>query len=192
MKRSIALTLAVLALSLILISGCTSNAPAGTTGTGTPVVSATTSPSSTFGGNLPGQSEVLALKNGTGVVNASIEEISVDRSDSGAHKINIYVNARNAGKDPVQLHWYSRITGADDVSFGGVGVSHDGSGAESAPLGPGQANTVRDYVVIDSDKEYAALSQGAVLEVFMTTEPLKSESPVSFTAAWSLSPAIFT
>ena len=191
MKRSIALTLAVLALSLILIAGCTSNTPAGTT-SGTPVVSATAAPSSPSGGNLPTQREVLALKNGTCAVNASIEEISVDTSDSGAHKINIYVNARNAGKDPVQLHWYSRITGADGVTFGGVGVSHDGSGAESAPLGSGQAASARDYVVIDSEKEYAALSQGAVLEVFMTTEPLKSESPVSFTAAWALSPAVFT
>jgi len=191
MKRSIALTLAVLALSLILIAGCTSNTPAGTT-SGTPVVSATAAPSSPSGGNLPTQREVLALKNGTCAVNASIEEISVDTSDSGAHKINIYVNARNAGKDPVQLHWYSRITGADGVTFGGVGVSHDGSGAESPPLGSGQAASARDYVVIDSEKEYAALSQGAVLEVFMTTEPLKSESPVSFTAAWALSPAVFT
>lgn len=191
MKHGIVITLTVLAFTLILIAGCTSNSPTGTTGTGTPVVSATTTTSS-IGGNLPGQRAVLALKNGTSAVNASIEEISVDKSDSGAHTINIYINARNAGKDPVQLRWYSRITGADGKSFGGVGVSHGGSGAESVPLGNGESNTVRDYVVIDSDKEYAALSQGAVLEVFMTTEPLKSENPVSFTATWSLSPAVFT
>ncbi len=189
MKRGIVAILAVLAFSLILAAGCTSTTPASTTGT--PTVSATT-PSTTAGGSLPNQSEIAVLTNGTYAVNVSLEQISVDTSDSGARTVDIYVNAKNAGKDPVTLHWYSRITGADGVSFGGVGVSHDGSGAETGPLGNGESETPRDYVVIDSDKEYAALSQGAVLEVFMTTEPKGAESPVSFTAAWSLNPALFT
>jgi hypothetical protein len=189
MKRGIVAILAVLAFSLILAAGCTSTPPASTTGT--PTVSATTL-KVTDGGNLPNQSEIAVLTNGTYAVNASIEQISVDKSDSGAHTVDIYVNAKNAGKDPVTLHWYSRITGADGVSFGGVGVSHDGSGAETGSLGNGESETARDYVVIDSDKEYATLSQGAVLEVFITTEPKGAASPVSFTAVWSLNPALFT
>jgi len=190
MKRGIVAILAVLAFSLILAAGCMSTSPTGTTGT--PTVSATTS-AATVGGNLPNQSEIAVLTNGTYAVNVSLEQISIDKSDSGAHTVDIYVNAKNAGKDPVTLHWYSRITGADGVSFGGVGVSHDGSGAETGSLGNnGASETARDYVVIDSDKEYAALSQGAVLEVFITTEPNGAESPVSFTAAWSLNPALFT
>lgn len=191
MKHSMALILGILAFSLIFAAGCTSTSPTSTTGTGTPAVSSTT-PLATAGGNLPGQREIAVLTNGTYAVNASIEQISVDKSDSGAHTVDIYINAKNVGKEPVRLHWYSRITGTDGASFGGVGISHNGDGAETGSLGKGESETARDYVVIDSDKEYAALSQGATLEVFITTEPLKTESPVSFTAAWSLNPAIFT
>jgi len=189
MKLGIVAILTVLAFSLILAAGCTSTSSASTTET--PTVSST-APAATVGGNLPGQREIVMLTNGTYAVNASIEQISVDKSDSGARTVDIYINAKNVGKDPVQLRWYSRIIGADGSSFGGVGISHGGSGAESVPLTNGDSNTARDYVVIDSDKEYAALSQGATLEVFITSEPFKSESPVSFTTAWSLNPAIFT
>jgi hypothetical protein len=192
MKRSIALTLAVLAFSLILIAGCMSNAPTGTTGTETPTVTAATS-AATAGGTILNQRETAVLTNGSYAVNASVEEISVDTTGSGARKINIYVHASNTGTTPVKLQWFSRITDATGRSYGGINISHDGSGAETGPLGKGDSETPRDYVVIDSDKDYRALSQGATLEVFFTATPVGSTgTPADFTAAWSLSPTIFT
>jgi hypothetical protein len=187
MKKGILCLLVTLGVCLILAAGCTTTTSS-TTGT-----SGNSGASGTTGNHALSQKETAVLVNGTYSVNVSIEEITVDRSQSGSPVIDIYIHAKNDGTSPIQLQWFSSIVDANGVSHGGIGISHGGSGAVSAILGPGDADTARDYVVIDSDTDYRALANGATLEVFFITEPLsQNETPVEFSTAWALNPAVFT
>lgn len=183
MRYIIVPVLAVLIIALALAAGCTS---AGSTAPGT------AQPAAGTGSSALSQSPTAVLTNGTYAVNATIDTITVDRSNDGNHQVNIYINAKNAGTGPVQLQWYSQLTAADGTTFGGVGISHDGSGAVTNILGPGQAEEARDYVSIDTNKEYSKLGNGATLTVYFTTEPLEKESPATFTATWKLPASVFT
>jgi hypothetical protein len=178
MKKGIACILSVLGVSLILVAGCTS--------------STTSSPASSTGAHPADRYANVVLVNGTYAINASIEEITVSPSQPGNHVVNIYVNALNTGTTPIQLRWYSTITGVNGISYGGVGISHNGYGAETGLVKPGQSETPRDYVVIGLDTDYQALANGATLEVFFTTEPLNGEAPVTFSTAWNLLPSDFS
>jgi hypothetical protein len=189
MKRGIICTLVILGVSLILVAGCTTLPSGSTTASG---ISGGASAVSATGHPVLTQYETAVLVNGTYAINASVEQITPGRSQSGNHEVDIYIDAKNTGTTPVQMRWFSRITDSQGVSFGGVGISHNGSGAETAILMPGVSDTPRDYVVIDSDKDYAALASGATLEVFFATEPLTNQNPVEFSAAWTLNPAVFT
>jgi hypothetical protein len=188
MKRGIIFAFVIFCVSMIIIAGCTSLHASNTT---TPGISAGTSAVSATGHPLS-QYETAVLVNRTYTVNASIEQITPGRLQSGNHEVDIFINAKNTGTTPVQMRWFSRITDARGVSYGGIGVSHNGSGAETAILMPGVSDTPRDYVVVESDKDYAALANGATLEVFFATEPLTNQTPVEFSAAWTLNPAAFT
>ncbi len=174
MKTGILCIFAILGISFILVAGCTTSTP-GITGT-----------------HALSQDDVAVLVNGTSAFNASIYQITAGRSQSGDHEIDIYIAALDTGTTPIHLHWFSRITGANGVSYGGVGVSHAGSGAETDELGPGDMGTPRDYVIITSDKDYEALSKGATLDVSFVTEPPANQKPVSFSAEWTLDPSVFT
>ncbi|MGB2673609.1 MAG: hypothetical protein WBC56_01560, partial [Methanoregula sp.] len=139
MKKGILCTFAILGISMILFAGCTSSP--GTPGTST----------AGAGGNAAaGQDQVATLVNGTYAFNASIYAITTTALPSGGHMVNIFVTVSNVGKTPVQLRWFSTLTNANGVSFGGIGVSHGGSGAETPPLGQGTSATGRDYITINS------------------------------------------
>jgi hypothetical protein len=183
MRKSILCTFAILGISLILVAGCTSS-------TGTPNTSAS-SPGAA-GNAAAGQEQVVTLVNGTYAFNASIYDITTTALPSGRHQVNIFVTVTNAGKTPVQLRWFSTLTNAEGVSFGGVGVSHGGNGAETPPLMPGISATGRDYITIDSDQDYQTLSKGTTLTVNFVTEPSNNQTPVSFSTAWILDPSVFT
>jgi hypothetical protein len=189
MKRGTICTFVILCVGLVLVAGCTTLSSGNTT---TPGVSGGTSAVSATGHPVLSQYETAVLVNGTYSVNATIDQITPGRSQSGNHEVDIYIDAKNTGTTPVQMRWFSRITDAQSVSYGGIGISHNGSGAETAILVPGVSDTPRDYVVIGSDKDYAALANGATLEVFFATEPLANQTPVEFSAAWTLNPAVFT
>jgi len=168
-------TCAILGISLILVAGCT---------TSTPGIKST---------HALNQNEVAELVNGTYAFNASIYQITAGHSQSGDHEIDIYITVMNTGTTPIQLKGFSKITGSNGVSYGGVGVSHGGIGVETDILGPGGQGTGRDYVIIDSDKDYEAMAQGgATLDISFVTEPLTNETPVSFSAEWTLDPSVFT
>jgi hypothetical protein len=166
---------------MVLVAGCTSSP-------GTPGMSAT----GAGGTAVVDQDQVAALVNGTYAFNASIYAITTTALSPGGHQVNIFVTAINAGKNPVQLRWFSTLTNAEGVSFGGVGVSHGGTGAETPVLGPGIRATGRDYVTIDSDQAYQTLGKGTTLTINFVTEPLGNETPVSFSTEWTLDPSVFT
>ena len=186
MKTGILCSFAILGISLILVAGCTTSTPGNTAPAGSVYNSAPP------GNPAPGQDTIAMLVNGTYSINASVYQITPGRSLSGSHTIDVYVTATNTGTSPVQLRWFSKITNADGVSFGGIGVSHGGYGAETDPIMPGGSETPRDYVTIDSDQAYQALSRGATLNVYFITEPLDNQAPVSFSTTWTLDPAQFT
>jgi hypothetical protein len=135
--------------------------------------------------------EPASLSSGNYSFNASISEISVDSSEPGKHTTDIYLTVKNTGSIPVRLSWFSTITGKDGTSYGGVNVSHGGSGAHSTLLFPGSSEMSRDYVVVDSDAGYAALSRGATLDVAFTGQESVNETPANFHAAWMIDPKYF-
>jgi len=165
----------MLGVCLILVAGCTSSTAIG--------------PTSSSGTPAADRYATVTLVNGTYAIAVWIDQITVSPSQPGNHMVNIFVTAKNNGTTPIQLRWYSTILGANGVSFGGIGVSHKGSGAETAVLMPGQSDTPRDYVVVGSDTDYQALANGVTLEVFFTTEPRNGESPVDFSTTWNLIPS---
>jgi hypothetical protein len=166
----------MLCIGVFLVAGCTTPGP-GTT---------STLPA-------PGQDTVATLANGTYVFNASIDHITVSRPQSGGHEIDIFITTVNTGTAPFMLQLFSKVTGPNGVSYGGVGVSHGGSGTETDELEPGSQGTGRDYVVVGSDSDYQEMvKEGATLTVYFVTEPLANETPVSFQTAWTLDPSVFT
>ncbi|HVP97273.1 hypothetical protein [Methanoregula sp.] len=177
MKMGIVCLCALVCIGLVLVAGCTS---------------ATTGTPGTEGKVAASQEQVVTLVNGTYTFNASIDDITTTALPSGGHRVDIFVTVNNVGGTPIQLQWFSTLTNTNGVSFGGVGVSHGGSGAETPPLGQGTSATGRDYVTIVSDQDYQSLKNGATLTVNFVTEPFHSESPVSFSTSWPLNPADFT
>jgi hypothetical protein len=161
------IVLGAIILCMILVAGCTT----GQSVSGVPAQSLK-------------MNEPAVLQNGSYKITTQIDHIDVDSSKPGKKIIDIYIRAVNSGTHPIQLVWYSKITDPDGVSHGGIGVSHGGSGAETPPLKPGSSATVRDYVVIESDADFAALARGGTLDVTFTGQDPESGSPVNFHTSW--------
>jgi len=181
MKTGLICLCAFISIGLVLVAGCISSP--GTQGTS----------AAGAGGNAAvDQDHVATLVNGTCVFNASIYTVTTITLPSGGHQVNIFVTVTNVGKTPFQLQWFSTLTNANGASFGGVGVSHGGTGAETPVLGPGIPATGRDYITIDSAQDYQTLGKGTTLTINFVTEPLGNETPVSFSTEWTLDPSVFT
>ena len=141
---------------------------------------------------IPAQSlkmnEPAVLQNGSYKITTLIDHIDVDSSKPGKEIVDIYIRAVNSGTQPIQLVWYSKITDHAGVSHGGIGVSHGGSGAETPTLSPGSSATARDYVVIESDADFTALTRGGTLDVSFIGQQPESGSDVNFHASWVIDP----
>ena len=160
---------------LLLSAGCSNVSP----------------PDQASSGSVPNMNEPVSLAGGNYSFNASISEISVDLPETGGHVINVYITVQNTGATPVRLNWFSKLSDKDGTANGGVNVSHGGSGAHSSFLSPGLSETARDYVVVKSDKDYAALSRGATLDVAFFGQQDVNETPVTFPASWTIEPGYF-
>jgi hypothetical protein len=125
------------------------------------------------------------------VITASVSQIQVDSKGPDNHVIDIYITVTNTGTQSIRPVWYSKITDMSGKSHGGIGVSHGGSGATGNMLAPGYSHTARDYVLIDSDKDYSELAKGATLEVLVTGSPSMDKLPVYFRTAWNIPPGFF-
>jgi hypothetical protein len=80
--------------------------------------------------------------------------------------IDIYVVAKNTGKDMIRYTWFSKLTDLNGNTYGGIGLSHGGDGARTFWRPPGAAEAARDYVNVNSDQDLAVLSKGAILDVY--------------------------
>jgi hypothetical protein len=98
--------------------------------------------------------------------------------DDGNQELTIYVAAKNTGDGPLQLVWFSKLTDLNGKTYGGIGISKGGSGARTTWIQPNTTEMARDFVVIRSDRDLAALKQGAVLDVYFIERP-SEEYPAS-------------
>lgn len=194
------LPVCIMIICLLLAAGCTSapaqntsqstmpHSPAPTGGTlGIPTSVVTIAP----GTALPMNAEV-ALGSAQKPFNVSIDSIEVDpQTEPGKRTITIYVGAKNTGDDLIMLTWFSKLTDATGKSYGGIGVSHAGSGARTRNITPNWTEMARDYVVVDSDEGFAALANGAILDVYFIEQPKADGSTKpDYHTAWVIDPGV--
>ncbi|WP_321505528.1 hypothetical protein [uncultured Methanoregula sp.] len=177
------IALFAIAFCIILVAGCSGTSS-------TPAVSPTASPAP------PPQQVAIKppsiIKSGNYSLTSSIDHIEVDSKDAGKHIVNIYLRLTNTGNESARLVWYSKLTDKNGLSHGGVGVSHGGSGAQTFIFDPATTGTMRDYVTIDSDRDYAALKEGgATLDVAYADQKSPLEPITNLTSSWSLEPSCF-
>ena len=186
--------IAILAITVcvLLVAGCTT-IPATTNPSGQ-VSSAPTFPGRTSLDPVLPMDGKVTLGSGNNTMEVSLDSIEVDPStDSGNKTITIFVLARNTGTTPRQFIWFSKLTNTNGNSFGGIGISHKGSGARSGQIYPGIGEAARDYVEIRSADSFATLSKGAVLDVYFMEKTGDEISMVpDYHVAWTINPGSIT
>ena len=187
--------LCAIIVSALLVAGCTTISSGSTTANpGVPARAIPVPTAFTWGvsGNVLPMNAVVELGAAEKTFNVSIYSIEIDPPDeSGKHTINIYVGAKNTGTQPHNLTWFSKLTDINGKTYGGIGVSHAGTGARTRDIFPGSTEMARDYIVINSDKDFATLSQGAVLDVyFLEYKPKGSPLIPDYHVTWGINPGI--
>ncbi|MFA4848721.1 MAG: hypothetical protein WC626_03260 [Methanoregula sp.] len=184
--------IAILAITVcvLLIAGCTTT-PATTTPSGqvTPIL---TFPGTTSLDPVLPMNGTVKLGSGNKTMDISLYNIEVDpQADNSTHTITINVFAGNNGTTPRQFVWFSKLTNMNGNSFGGIGISHRGSGARSGKIPPGMAEIPRDYIEIRSDESFATLSKGALLDVYFMERTNNETSMVpDYHVAWTINPGV--
>jgi hypothetical protein len=168
------IVLLALSVSLMLVAGCST----------IPV----TQSSSSDGLKM---NEIAQIKNGDYVLNASINSIAVDNQGTDNRLIDIYIKVKNTGTKTANLIWFSKITDRTGKSYGGIGISHGGSGAVSGQVDPGDTSIARDYIRINSDRDYAELAKGATLDVFFVEQDTASGQKTTYQRSWTIEPGYF-
>jgi len=141
---------------LMIAAGCT--APAASPAvTGTPATEKV----------LP-MSGNITLGSGNKTINAYFHSIELDAKSENetGRTVTIYVAAENTGKEPVMFVWFSKLTDANGNTYGGINVSHKGSGARTAWIQPGYTEAARDFIDQLTNQDLGVLSKGAVLDVY--------------------------
>ena len=180
----------VITVCVLLVAGCTTT-PATTTPSGQPTPVPTFPGQTSLDTVLPMDGNVT-LGSGNNTMAISLNKIEVDPStDSGNKTITIYVLARNTGTTPRQFVWFSKLTNMNGNSFGGIGISHKGSGARSGQIYPGIGEAARDYIEIRSADSFATLSKGALLDVYFMERTNNETSMVpDYHVAWTVNPEV--
>ena len=187
--------LCAIIVSALLVAGCTTISSGSTTANpGVPARAIPVPTAFTWGvsGNVLPMNAVVELGAAEKTFNVSIYSIEIDPPDeSGKHTINIYVGAKNTGMQPHNLTWFSKLTDINGKTYGGIGVSHAGTGARTRDIPPGSTEMARDYIVINSDKDFTTMSQGAVLDVyFLEYKPKGSPLIPDYHVTWGINPGI--
>jgi len=184
---------------LVLVAGCTTISP--DTGTPQPVSPVPTTPVPTSPVPTPGVTEVsnpvlpmdaeVVLGTGEKQFTVWIDSFEIDPpSEPGKQTITIYVAAKNTGTEPVQLVWFSRLTDVAGKIYGGIGISHGGTGARSGLITQNVTEAARDYVVVPVE-DFEKLSRGAVLDVYFMEKKSETVSLVpDYHVRWSVDPEI--
>jgi hypothetical protein len=187
MKKTIVL---VILACLLLIAGCTTPTPN--------PGSSVTIPKLTLTTGLPGQEKLLPMDGHmvhttpNTTFDVSIESFELGGvQDNGDQELTIYIAAKNTGRQPLRLVWFSKLTDKNGKTYGGIGISHGGNGARSGWMAPNDTQVSRDYVNIRSDLDLATLSKGAVLDVYFM-EKFEDNVPIrmvpDYHTAWTIDP----
>jgi len=180
MKQIISL---ILIAALLLIAGCT-----------TPQTTGEMKNIAPTPGSIQGHpfkfNDPVTLTNKSSSFIALIENIETTKKGPDNYLIDIYITIKNTGSTPLQLVWFSRITDNRGKTYGGVGVSHGGSGAVASQIPPGYSATARDFVRIESDSDFAALADGAILDVTFIDQIPKNQQSAVFHDIWTIGPGI--
>ncbi|WP_292542046.1 hypothetical protein [Methanoregula sp.] len=184
MMKTIALF--VITVCILVIAGCT--APASGPAT-------TTTPTGTPTGNVLPMNTHTTLGSGNKTVEVYVHSFELGEERNGTRDVTVYVAARNTGTEPVMMVWFSKLTDNTGTSHGGIGLSHDGTGARSGWILPNMTEAARDYVTITSNQDLLQLSNGAVLDVYFMDKPTE-DTVVSnipdYHVTWMIDPgAIF-
>lgn len=155
---------------IMLAAGCTSQSPGnGSSGTGTMTRVLATLPAGEKALPMSGH---MTIGSGNRTLNVSVDSFEVGTArENGDRDISVYIAATNTGTEPVRMVWFSKLTDSDARSYGGIGISHAGSGARSGWIPPNITEAARDYVTIHSDQDLAGLQNGAVLDVYFMEKP---------------------
>ena len=167
----------IILLALLLAAGCVTPSAPGT---------ADTAP-------LPMNAKATLTTPNTSVT-LGIDEIVLEPvKEDGDQELTIRLVANNTGQKPVMLVWFCKLTDTNGKTYGGIGISHAGSGARTYWIQPGANEAPRDYVNIRSDLDIATLSKGAVLDAYVfekvTDTPLVSMEP-DYHARWTIGPGV--
>lgn len=179
----------VITVCVLLVAGCTTTPATIPSGQVSPVP---TSPGKASQVPVLPMDGNVTLGSGNNTMEVSLDSIEVDPStDSGNKTITIYVLARNTGTTPRQFVWFSKLTNTYGNSFGGIGISHLGSGARTSEILPTNGEAARDYIEIRSAESFATLSKGAVLDVyFMDRTSGKNSMVPDYHVAWTVNPGV--
>jgi len=156
-----AMTLKTLAFMLVIAgmliaAGC--SAPAALpAATGTPA-----------GEKILPMSGNVTLGSGNKTVNVFLHSIELDAKTENepGRTVTIYVAAENTGTEPVMYVWYSKLTDVNGNSYGGINISHKGSGARTGRIQPRYTEAARDFIDQLTNQDLGILSKGAVLDVY--------------------------
>ena len=184
--------IAILAITVcvLLVAGCT-----------TPTATTTPSGQVSFVPTFPGKTSLdpvlpmngtVKLGSGNNTMDVFLYSIEVDPpTDSVIKTISINVLVGNNGTTPRQFVWFSKLTNMYGNSFGGIGISHKGTGARSAKIFPNMGEIPRDYIEIRSADSFATLSKGAVLDVYFMERTNNETSMLpDYHVAWAINPGV--
>ncbi len=190
MKKALLKTLlCATAVILLSVAGCTTTSP----GNPAPAAVLTPAPLPTLAmpaDALPMNGSVR-LGNDTHAITVSLDSFEVDpQTEPGKHTVTIYVAAKNTGTDPLMYVWFSRLTDLHGNQYGGIGLSHAGSGARTWWIAPNTSEAARDYVVVNSDQGLAALARGAVLDVYFMEQKVNTTHSLvpDYHVSWVIDP----
>jgi hypothetical protein len=184
------------AVILLVIAGCLTNQPG--TGTAPPPLPATTTsvviPSKPVESNpvLPMNTTVVLGTKGNPFT-ASVNSFEIDSpTQPGKQTVTIYIAGENTGTEPVQMVWFSKLTDINGNMYGGIGISHGGTGARSGLIVPNMTEAARDYVVVP-EAGFAQLSKGAVLDVYFMVKKSDTDTVSlvpDYHTRWAIDPGI--
>jgi hypothetical protein len=181
---------------LLVAAGCLTN-PAGT-GTAQSPMAATTSiqtvPSITAESNpvFPMNTTVV-LGTKENPFTASIDSFEIDSpTQPGKQTVTVYIAVKNTGTEPVQMVWFSKLTDFNGNMYGGIGISHGGTGARSGLILPNMTEAARDYIVVPA-AGFPQLSKGAVLDVYFMIKKSDTETvslKPDYHTRWAVDPGV--
>jgi hypothetical protein len=182
-----ATSVTILLICILLATGCVSQTPREVTPQ-TPVLPASVDPL-TQGKPLPMDGHAVHTTPNT-TFEVWIDSFEIGEvGENGEQELTIYVAAKNTGTGPLRMTWYSKLTDLNGKTYGGIGISHGGSGARSKWITPEMTEAARDYVIVRSDRDLAALKKGGVLDVYFFEKP-DDAAPIgnvpSYHTAWTI------